>query len=144
MNIRPIRTDEDHRAALAEIDRLWGSPEDTPEGDRLDVLITLVGAYEDKHYPVPDVDPVDVLHFAIHEMGRSQTDLARILGARSRASEILNRKRPLTLEMIRAICREWKLPVEALMRSYPLAGDAAGAREAPTSPLTPPSPPAPR
>src|SRR4051812_31440052 len=103
MNIRPIRTDKDHRAALAEIERLWGSAVGTADGDKLDVLVTLVEMYEERRWPMKSrrrFDPVDVLHFAIEELGHSQTELGRILGSRSRASEVLARRRPLTLEMI--------------------------------------------
>ncbi len=118
MDIRPIRNDEDHAAALAEIERLWGAPVDTPEGDRLDVLATLVEAYEEKRWPIPDVDPVDVIKFAISDMGHTQAELGRLLGSRSRASEILKRKRPLTLAMIAKLHSEWNLPAEALIRPY--------------------------
>jgi HTH-type transcriptional regulator/antitoxin HigA len=125
MDIRPIRSDADHAAALAEIERLWGAEPGTPEGDRLDVLATLADAYEADRWPVEAGDAVDALRYAIDEMGRSQTDLARILGSRSRASEILNRKRPLTVEMIHAIHREWGIPAEALIRPVALNDKAA-------------------
>lgn len=119
--VRPIRAPGDHERALAEIERLWGAPEDTPEGDRLEVLVTLVEAYEDRHHPIPEVDPVELLRFAIEDMGRSQAELADLLGSRARASEVLARKRALTLPMIRKIADAWRLPVELLVRDYPLA-----------------------
>jgi HTH-type transcriptional regulator / antitoxin HigA len=103
MQIRPIRTDKDHRAALAEIEKLWGASSGTPEGDKLDVLVTLVETYEERRWPLKSrrrFDPVDVLHYAIAELGHTQAELASILGSRSRASEVLARHRPLTLEMI--------------------------------------------
>lgn len=125
MDIRPIRNDADHAAALAEIERLWGAELGTPEGDRLDVLATLADAYEADRWPIETGDAVDALRYAIDEMGRSQTDLARILGSRSRASEILNRRRPLTVEMIHAIHREWGVPAEALIRPIALEDKAA-------------------
>lgn len=125
MDIRPIRTDADLTEALREIDRLWGAPAGSPEGDRLDVLATLVEAFEQAQYPVPESDPVELLHYAIDEMGRSQAELAELLGSRSRASEILNRKRPLNLEQIRRIAEAWSLPIAALAKPYRLARDAA-------------------
>ena len=123
MEINPIKTDEDHREALKEIDRLWNAPEGTPEGDRLDVLVTLVVAYEQKRWPVEPLDPVDSIIGHMDLSGRTQADLARLLGSRSRASEILGRKRPLTLAMIHKLHNEWKIPAELLIRPYKL--DAA-------------------
>jgi len=120
MDIRPIRTDDDHRAALAEIDRLWGAPAGTDDGDKLDILVTLVEKYEETRWPIEELDwdPVDVLHYAIDELGHSQAELAQLLNSRSRASEILSRNRPLTIEMIRAIRDAWKIPAELLIRPY--------------------------
>lgn len=118
MDIRPVRNDDDLTAALTEIDRLWDAPDGSPESDKLDVLATLVEAYERKHHPVGQADPVDLLHYAIEELGRSQAELARILGSRSRASEILNRKVPLNLKQIRAISETWHLPIAALAKPY--------------------------
>ena len=106
MQIRSIRNDNDHRAALAEIEKLWGASIGTPEGDKLDILVTLVETYEERRWPLKSrrrFDPIDVLHYAIAELGHSQAELADILGSRSRASEVLARRRPLTLEMIQKI-----------------------------------------
>jgi HTH-type transcriptional regulator / antitoxin HigA len=125
MEIRPIRTEEDLKSALREIDRLWGASQGTPEGDKLDVLATLVEAYENEHHPVAPADPVEMLHFAIEDMGRSQAELAQLLGSRARASEILNRKRHLTLAQIRLISEAWRLPIEVLAAPYRLDRDAA-------------------
>ena len=103
MDIRPIHTDEDHRAALAEIDACWGASEGSEEGDRLEVLVALVELYEAKRWPVETdeiFDPIDVLHYAVEELGHTQAELAELLGSRSRASEILARRRALTVEMI--------------------------------------------
>lgn len=125
MEIRPIRSEADHAEALAEIDRLWGAPLGTSEGDKLDVLATLVATYEADHHPIPAGDPVDVLHAAIQDLGRSQADLAALLGSRARASEILNRKRHLTLEQIRAISAAWHLPIALLAAPYRLEKNAA-------------------
>lgn len=123
MEINPIKTDEDYRAALREIDRLWLSPEDTPEGDRLDILISLVERYEQKYFPMPKLDPVEHIIGHMDLTGRTQADLGKLLGSRSRASEILNRKRALTVEMIHKLQSEWGIPAELLIRPYKL--DAA-------------------
>src|SRR5438105_1192467 len=128
MNIRPIRTDEDHRAALAEIAKLWGTPEGTSKGDKLDILVTLVETYEERRWPISNrrrFDPVDVLRYAIEELGHSQAELAKILGSRSRASEVLARRRPLTLEMIQKINASWKIPADLLVRPYRVTASAA-------------------
>ena len=121
MEIRPIHTDKDHRAALAEIDTCWGAPEGTEEGDRLDVLLALVEIYEAKRWPIDineSFDPIDVLNYAIDELGHSQAELAELLNSRSRASEILARQRPLTVDMIHKISEAWKLPADLLVRPY--------------------------
>jgi HTH-type transcriptional regulator/antitoxin HigA len=121
MEIRPLRTDEDHRAALAEIDACWGAPEGTEEGDRLDVLLALVEIYEAKRWPIDveeSFDPIDVLNYAIEELGHTQAELAELLGSRSRASEILSRRRALTVDMIHKISAAWKIPAELLVRPY--------------------------
>jgi HTH-type transcriptional regulator/antitoxin HigA len=121
MEIRPIRTDEDHRAALAEIDACWGAAEGTEQGDRLDVLLALVELYEARRWPLPNdagFDPVDVLGYAIEELGHTQAELAELLGSRSRASEILSRRRALTVEMIHKISEAWKIPADLLVRPY--------------------------
>ena len=106
MDIRPIRTDQDHRAALAAIEACWGAPEGTEEGDKLDVLLALVEIYEAKRWPIEidgTFDPIDVLRYAIDELGHTQAELAELLGSRSRASEVLSRRRALTVEMIHKV-----------------------------------------
>lgn len=119
MNIRPIRTGKDHRAALAEIEACWGAPAGSDKGARLDVLVALVESYEAKRWPVRDnLDPIDTLLFAIEELGHSQAELAQLLGSRSRASEILARRRALTVEMIHKIAEAWKIPADLLVRPY--------------------------
>src|SRR5580693_7897240 len=121
MDIRPIRTDEDHRAALEEIEACWGAREGTDEGDKLEVLVALVELYEAKRWPVEpgqSFDPIDVLRYAIEELGHTQAELGELLGSRSRASEILSRRRPLTVEMIRKIADAWKIPADLLVRPY--------------------------
>jgi HTH-type transcriptional regulator / antitoxin HigA len=119
MDIRPIRTDEDHRSALQEIERLWGAPEGTAEGDRLDVLATLVEAYEDRRWPIAELDPVEAIEAAMAHDGRTRTDLAALIGP-SRATEILKRRRSLTLPMIRKIAAAWHVPEAVLVRDYAL------------------------
>ncbi len=121
MEIRPIHTEQDHRAALAEIDNCWGAAEGTEEGDRLDVLLALVEIYETKRWPIAvdeNFDPIDVLGYALEELGHTQAELAEILGSRSRASEILSRRRALTVDMIHKISEAWKIPAELLVRPY--------------------------
>jgi HTH-type transcriptional regulator / antitoxin HigA len=121
MEIRPIRTDKDHRAALAEVEACWGAAEGTEEGDRLDVLVALIEIYEERRWPIAvdeNFDPIDVLHYAIDELGHSQAELAELLGSRSRASEILARRRALTVDMIHKIGEAWKIPADLLVRPY--------------------------
>ena len=117
MEIHPIRNDEDHAAALCEIEQLWGAAIGTEDGDKLDILATLVEKYEEGRWPNVDVsDPIDLLNYAIEELGHSQAELAELLGSRSRASELLNRRRALTVEMIHRISEAWKIPADLLVR----------------------------
>jgi HTH-type transcriptional regulator / antitoxin HigA len=128
MTIRPIRTDAGHRAALAEIEKLQGAASGTPEGDKLDVLVTLAETYEGRRWPLPSrrrFDPIDVLRYAIEELGHTQADLAKIIGSRARASEILARRRPLTLQMIQKISAAWKISADLLVRPYRTTASAA-------------------
>ena len=121
MEIRPIHSDKDHRAALAEVDALWGAPEGTEEGDRLDVLLALLETYESKRWPIDidkSFDPIEVLNYVIEELGHSQAELAELLGSRSRASEVLSRRRALTVDMIHKISEAWKIPADLLVRPY--------------------------
>jgi len=121
MDIRPIRTEQDHKAALAEIEACWGARESSEEGDRLDVLLALVEIYEAKRW-LTDLskgfDPIDVLNYAIDELGHTQAELAELLKSRSRASEILSRRRPLMVDMIHKISKAWKIPADLLVRPY--------------------------
>ena len=115
--VRPIRTDDDLSAALAEIERLWDSAAGSRGERKLEVLSVLVQDYERMRFTFSRADPVDVLEFAISDMGRSRADLERLLGS-SRASDILSRKRPLNLAQIRKIAEVWKLPIEVLAAPY--------------------------
>jgi HTH-type transcriptional regulator / antitoxin HigA len=124
MEINPICSDEDHRAALKEIGSYWGAPEGSEEGDRLDVLLALVDVYEEKRWPIDideNFDPIDVLNHAIEEFGHTQPELAELLGSRSRASEILSRRRALTVDMIHKISKAWKISADLLVRPYPIS-----------------------
>jgi HTH-type transcriptional regulator/antitoxin HigA len=124
MDINPIKTDLDYREALKDIDLLWNAPDGSPDGDRLDILATLVEAYEEKQWPIePEGDPVEIIIAHMDVTGRTQADLASLLGSRSRASEILAHKRSLTLEMIHKLHHEWRIPAELLIQPYKL--DAA-------------------
>lgn len=124
-DIKPIRTDEDHAAAVAEIERLWDAQPGTSEHDRLEVLATLVDAYEEKRWPIDLPDPVEAIKFRMEQAGYTQSDLSRLLGSRPRASEILNRQRHLTLDMVWTLSTEWKIPAECLIRPYPLSKRSA-------------------
>ena len=115
MNIKPIHTKADHRAALAAIERLWDAEPGTPEFDRLDVLSTLVDAYERTHTPILPPDPVEAIKFRLEQQGQTRKVLEPILGTRARVSEVLSRKRALTLPMIRALNRELNIPLEILV-----------------------------
>jgi HTH-type transcriptional regulator/antitoxin HigA len=120
MNIKPIRNEADYEAALQRIHAIFEAQPDTDEGDELDILTLLVERYEDLHYPIESPDPIEFLEYLMELRGAGQSELARLLGSRSRASEILNRKRPLTLDQIRKISAAWQVPVEPLIREYEL------------------------
>ena len=121
MEIRPIRTNDDLTAALARIDALWGKEPGTPEGDELDILVDLVEHYESKHFPVEPMEPIELLRVHMDTTGRTQADLAALLGSRPRASEVLNRKRALTVDMIHRLSSEWHIPADCLVKPYHLA-----------------------
>ncbi|MEO8685637.1 MAG: helix-turn-helix domain-containing protein [Devosia sp.] len=120
MEIRPIVSDADQRDALAEIERLWGADPESPEGARLDALVTLVEAYEEKQWPREAPDPIAAITAHMDWNGYTQADLAQMLGSRSRASEVLNRRRALTVEMIHKLESEWGIPASLLVRPYRL------------------------
>src|SRR5271170_7004290 len=101
--VRPIRTKRDHEAALKEIERLWGTKAGTPKGDRLDVLATLIDAYEAEHYPMDPPDPIEAIKFRMEQQGLTRKDLEPLIGTRTRVAEILNRKRSLSIGMIRRL-----------------------------------------
>ncbi len=116
MEIKPIRTKTDCRAALKEIETLMSARADTPEGERLDVLATLVEAYEKKHYRFDLPDPVEAIKFRMEQSGLGPKDLVPMIGQINRVYEVLNRKRPLTLQMIRRLHRDLGIPAESLIK----------------------------
>lgn len=116
MDIKPIRTKADYRAALKEIGRLMNAGAGTPEGERLDVLATLVEAYERKHFPMDLPDPVEAIRFRMEQSGLSPKDLVPMIGQLNRVYEVLSRKRPLTLKMVWRLHRELGIPAESLIK----------------------------
>jgi HTH-type transcriptional regulator/antitoxin HigA len=116
MEIKPVRTKGDYRAALKEIESLMDARRNSPEGERLDVLVTLVEAYERKQFPLELPDPIEAIKFAMDQQGLSVKDLEPMLGRPNRVYEILNRKRPLTLKMIWRLHQELGIPAECLIR----------------------------
>ena len=116
MEIKPIRTKADYRAALKEIEGLMVAQRDTPEGERLDVLATLVEAYEKKHYPLELPDPVEAIRFRMEQKGLTPKDLVPMIGRINRVYEVLGRRRPLTLAMIQRLHTELGIPAESLIR----------------------------
>jgi HTH-type transcriptional regulator/antitoxin HigA len=115
MDIRPIKTEVDYERVLADIERLWGAAENTPEGDTLDILLTLVEAYEQDHYPMDPPDPVEAIKFRMEQMGLSRKDLEPYIGARGRVAEVLNGQRQLSLPMIRRLHTHLHIPLESLI-----------------------------
>ena len=115
-NLKPIRTEADYEVALAEIERLWGAPASTPEGDRLDILATLVDAYENEHYPMDPPDPIEAIKFRMEQQGLTRRDLEGILGTRTRVAEVLNRRRGLSIIMIRRLHERLGISAEVLIR----------------------------
>jgi HTH-type transcriptional regulator/antitoxin HigA len=118
MDIRPIKTRADHRAALKEVERLWNADPGTPEGDRVDVLVTLIEAYETKHFPIAAPDPIAAIAFMMEQKGLTRRDLEPAIGSRGRVSEVLTRKRPLTLPMVRELSVLLDIPADVLVQHY--------------------------
>ena len=116
MDVKPIKNESDYDAALAEIAGLMDARAGTPEGDRLDVLVTLVEAYEEKHWRVNPPDPIEAIKLRMRQRGLTRHDLEKVLGSKSRVSEVLNRKRPLTMEMIRRLHGKFGIPAESLIQ----------------------------
>jgi len=116
MHLKPIKTKADHESALREIERLWGAKEGTPDGDRLDVLTTLVEVYEEARFPIDIPDPIEAIKFRIEQQGADQKALIGIIGNRTRVYEVLRKDRALSLAMIRRLNKQLKIPAEILIR----------------------------
>ena len=117
MQLKPIKTDADHEAALKEIERLWGAAEGTADGDRLEILITLAESYEDAHFPMDMPDPIEAIKFRLEQQGVDKKALIGIIGNRTRVYEVLRRDRALSLAMIQKLNRQLKIPAEVLIRT---------------------------
>jgi HTH-type transcriptional regulator / antitoxin HigA len=120
-DLQPIRDQSTYRAALTEIERLFDVSPGTPEFDRLEILLTLVEAYEDKHEPILPPEPIEAILYYMESRGLTRRDLEPAIGSRARVAEILNRKRPLTLEMIRRLHEQLGIPAQTLIQPYSLA-----------------------
>ncbi len=125
MKIKPIKTEADYYEALKEIERIFDAAPGTQEGDRLDILTTLVEAYEEKHFRILLPDPIEAILYYIESRGLTRRDLERYIGSRARVSEVLNKKRPLTMEMIRNLHKGLGIPAEVLIQPYRTLKDAA-------------------
>lgn len=118
MTIRPIRTKADYRRALKEVERLWDTDPGTAKGDRVEILVTLIEAYEAKHFEIPAPDPIAAVEFMLEQKGLTRRDLEPVIGSRGRVSEVMTRKRPLTLPMVRALSDLLDIPTDVLVRPY--------------------------
>ena len=118
MTIKPIKTKKDYQIALERLELIFDSKKGSDNGDELEILGILLEKYEDEHFPIGFPDPIEAIKFRMEQMGYNQTDLAKIVGLKSRASEILNKKRKLTLEMIRLLHDNLKIPTEVLIQAY--------------------------
>ena len=114
--LKPIRTEADYDTALAEVERLWGAKSGTPEGDRLDVLATLIEVYEEKHHPMDPPDPIEAIRFRMEQQGLTRRDLEPMIGPRNRVADVLNRKRGLSIEMIRQLHDNLGISADVLIR----------------------------
>lgn len=129
MEIRPIKTEADYEATLKEIEGLMSAAADSPEGDRLDVLVTLVEAYERDHYPMGFPDPVEAIKFRMEQQGLTVEDLVPVIGRKNRVYEILARKRPLTLRMIEGLHETFAIPAESLLKHRSHRGSHVESRQ---------------
>ena len=115
MNIKPIKTKKDYKEALKKIEELFDAKPNTPDGDLLEILVTLVEAYEQKHFYIPPPDPIEAIKFRMEQLGLKQSDLADAMGGKNRVSEILNRRRELTVKMMKELHRKFNIPAESLL-----------------------------
>lgn len=118
MNIKPIKTEQDYNQALERLEAIFDAKPGTAQGDELEILGILIERFEDEHFPIGLPDPIEAIKFRMEQLGYSQNDLASVIGLKSRASEILNKKRKLSLEMIRNIHSVMKIPTEVLIQAY--------------------------
>ena len=130
--LKPIRSEADYEAALAEVERVWGAKAGTPEGDRLDVLATLIDAYEAEHHPMDPPDPIEAIQFRMEQQGLTRKDLEPIIGTRTRVAEVLNRKRGLSIGMIRRLHDRLGISAEVLIRPSHV-GEVTGSSSCPTT-----------
>jgi HTH-type transcriptional regulator/antitoxin HigA len=117
--VKPVRTKRDYEAALKEVERLWGAKSGTRDGDRLDVLATLIDAYETEHYPMDPPDPIEAIKFRMEQQGLTRRDLEEVIGTRTRIAEVLNRKRGLSVGMIRRLHERLGISAEVLIKRPP-------------------------
>jgi len=118
MNLKPIRTRKDYQQALDRLEVIFDAKKGTDQGDELEILGILIEQYENEHFPIDLPDPIEAIKFRMEQMGYTQTDLARVVGLKSRASEILNRKRKLSLDMIRQLHEKLNIPTDVLIQAY--------------------------
>ena len=114
--LKPIRTQADYKSAMAEVERLWGAKSGTAKGDRLDVLVTLIETYEARHFPMDPPDPIEAIQFRMEQQGLSRKDLEPMIGSRARVAEVMNRKRSLSIDMIRRLHEQLGISAEVLIR----------------------------
>ena len=120
MNIKPIRSEKDYRQALSRLEAIFDAPKDTPEGDEAEILSLLIENFEDEHYPIEAPDPIEAIKIRMEELDLKQKDLIGVIGGKSRVSEVLNKKKKLTVEMIRELERVLNISASVLVANYPL------------------------
>ncbi len=125
MDIKPLQTEQDYQAALSEIEQLWQAEAGSMQADKLEVLSLLVEVYEQKHCPIAAPDPIEFLQYIMQARGLTRKDLEPFIGARGRVSDIINRVRPLSLDMIRRLVEGLDLPANVLIQDYPLQARVA-------------------
>ena len=118
MNIKPIKNKKDYQQALYRLEKIFDAKKNTAEGDELEILSILIEKYEDEHFPIGYPDPIEAIKFRMEQLGYTQSDLAKVVGLKSRASEILSKKRKLTLEMIRSLHTHLQIPTDVLIKNY--------------------------
>ncbi|NOZ35376.1 MAG: transcriptional regulator [Chlorobi bacterium] len=118
MNIHPIKTEKDYEKALERLEQIFDAKQGTKEGDELEILSILIEKYEDEHFPIDLPDPIEAIKFRMEQLGMKQNDLTEVIGFKSRVSEILNKKRKLTLEMIRNLNEDLSIPTNVLIQKY--------------------------